>query len=47
MPFGRNKEAKYLDGVFKDVQIKDECKYLGINYDKSMKFTYHCNKKLQ
>ena len=25
MPFGRNKKSKYLDVVFKDVQIKDEC----------------------
>ena len=25
LPFGRNKRARYLDGVFKDVQIKDQC----------------------
>ena len=41
MPFGRNKKAKHLDGVFKDVQIDDECIYFGFNFDKSMKFTYH------
>ena len=44
MPFGHNKKAKHLDGVFKDVQIKDQCIYLGITFDKSMKFTYHCKK---
>ena len=44
MLFGRNKKAKYLDSVSKDVQIKDQCKYLGNNFDKLMKFTYHCKK---
>ena len=44
MPLGRNRKAKYLDGVFKDVQVKNECNCLGINFDKSMKFWYHCKK---
>ena len=34
-------KRKYSDGIFNSVQTKGECKYLGINYDRTVTFGYH------